>query len=206
MSRVRLLALGAAVALLALCLAFITTTQSTAAPAAAPALKLPATPTPAKLGLKPARSLAQTVTAARTFVSTTGLDTNPCTNAQPCRNFAAAIAKTTPGGDVIALTSGGYGPVSIGMSVSIIGAPGVHAAITAAVSGSAIDVVAGTSDTVVLRNLYLNGLGGGLAGIYYASGYTLHLEKITAVGFPGAGVWHKAPDGRLHGSDLVFRR
>src|SRR5688500_14707459 len=137
MSRARLLALGAAVALLALCLAFITTTGSTAAAPAAMTANLPAGLSPAKLGLKPLRSLAQTVPPARTFVPTSGNDANPCSHPQPCRNFAAAITKTTPGGDVVALTSGGYGPVSIGMAVTLVGAPGVHAAITST-SGNAI--------------------------------------------------------------------
>jgi hypothetical protein len=52
-------------------------------------------------------------TIQRTFVSTSGSDANPCTATAPCRNFAAALALTSPGGEVVAVTSGGYGPVTI---------------------------------------------------------------------------------------------
>jgi hypothetical protein len=140
----------------------------------------------------------------RTFVSTAGSDSNPCTRAAPCRNFQAAMANTLAGGEVVALDSGGYGPVSIGMAVTIVGAPGVHAAVTAT-SGDAIHVAAGAGDTVILRNLYLNGLGA-TNGVNYVSGRALHLEQLTSSGFDLFGVNHEAPNGRLYGSDLVLRR
>src|SRR6187399_2663715 len=95
----------------------------------------------------------------RTFVSTEGNDANPCTRAQPCRNFAAAIANTLAGGEVVALDSGGYGTFSVNKEITVAGAPGAHVAITA-FSGNAVTVNAGVDDTVVLRNLYLTGLGG----------------------------------------------
>src|SRR6188768_3004004 len=45
------------------------------------------------------------VTVQRTFVSTAGDDTNPCSATQPCRSFATAIANTTAGGEVLAIDS-----------------------------------------------------------------------------------------------------
>src|SRR5688572_31928927 len=74
--------------------------------------------------------------APRTFVSTTGNDANPCSAAAPCRSFAVALGHTAAGGEVLAIDSGGYGPVTITKSVAIVGAPGAHAAVTAS-SGNA---------------------------------------------------------------------
>src|SRR3712207_5958046 len=105
----------------------------------------------------------------RTFVSAhNGLDTNPCTVTQPCRNFNRAIGVVRAGGEVVALDSGGYGPVSITKAVTLTGPTGVYVAITAQ-SGSAITVNAAgpteglSGDTVVLRGLTLTGLGGSMA-------------------------------------------
>src|SRR6266851_67252 len=51
--------------------------------------------------------------APRTFVSGTGSDASPCSRTAPCRNFAAALAVTAAGGDIVALDPAGYGPVTI---------------------------------------------------------------------------------------------
>src|SRR5687767_1297384 len=109
----------------------------------------------------PAGSQAAPATPTqRTFVSTSGSDANPCTRAEPCRNFAAALPNTLPGGEVVALDSGGYGPFTIGTSVTVAGAPGAHVAVTA-FSGNAITVSpSSAADRIVLRNLYLTGIGG----------------------------------------------
>src|SRR6186997_3019638 len=125
----------------------------------------------------------------RTFVSTSGNDANPCTRTDPCRNFAAAIANTLAGGEVVALDSGGYGAVSITKAVTIAGAPGAHVAITA-FAGNAVTVNAGAADTVVLRNLYLSGLGAD-NGIAFQAGGTLHVESVVATGF-GTGLFSTA--------------
>ncbi len=68
--------------------------------------------------------------AQRTFVASSGADTNSCAITQPCRSFASAIALTAAGGEVIVLDSAGYGPVTITQSVSIIAPPGVYAGIS----------------------------------------------------------------------------
>ena len=94
----------------------------------------------------------------RSAVSISGLDTNPCTPASPCRSFSVAIAATAATGEVIALDSAGYGPFTVPDELTISGAPGAHAAITAT-SGDGITVNAGTSDRVVLRNLILISAG-----------------------------------------------
>jgi hypothetical protein len=122
----------------------------------------------------------------RTFVSSSGNDTNPCTLSAPCRNFGAAINAVANGGEVVALDSAGYGPVTITKPVSVIAAPGIHAAI-APTTGTAIEVNAAASDVVVLRGLYLNSQGASY-GIQFLNGDTLHVERCVINRFTFAGV------------------
>jgi hypothetical protein len=78
-------------------------------------------------------SLPAHAASNRTFVASYGLDANAATNCAlgaPCRTFAGALAATNPGGEILALDSAGYGPVTIDRSVSITGPDGVYAGIT----------------------------------------------------------------------------
>ncbi len=118
--------------------------------------------------------------AQRTFVASTGNDANPCSLTLPCRGFAAAVAAVDAGGEVVALDSAGYGPVTITQALSIVAPPGVHAGVTV-LSGTGIVVDTGTG-TVRLAGLTLNGLGG-QKGIEFLSGDALRIEWITATGF-----------------------
>ena len=143
----------------------------------------------------------------RTFVSTSGNDANACTRAEPCRNFAAALVNTLAGGEVVALDSGGYGPFVIDKAVSVIGAPGVHAAVTT-FAGEGITINAGASDIVVLRNLYVTGLGGAI-GIRHNTGAALYVESVTASGFTSRGLRVQVAPGattKLVVRDSVFRQ
>jgi hypothetical protein len=143
-------------------------------------------------------------TIQRTFVSTSGNDANPCTNTAPCRNFAAAIANTTAGGEVVALNSGGYGAFTIPKAITIAGAPGEHVAVTA-FAGTAIDVNAGTGDVVVLRNLYLTGLGAS-TGVWLESDSILHLDSVLVTGFDSDGLAATADGSQVFVRDSMFRR
>jgi len=138
----------------------------------------------------------------RTFVSTSGSDANPCTRTAPCRNFQAALANTLRGGEVVALDSGGYGVVTVTQSVTIVGAPGAHVAITA-FSGDAVTVNAEDSDTVVLRNLHLTGLEA-FRGIFFETGGSLHVESVVASGF-SVGLSATASNSRVFVVDSRFR-
>lgn len=143
--------------------------------------------------------------AQRTFVSAgSGTDSNPCTRVLPCRGFAAAMLQTDPNGEVVVLDSGGYGVVSISQSVALIAPPGVHAAITA-FSGDAIEITAGTADVVILRGLYLNGLGGD-NGIDFASGQALHVENCVLSGFINYGLLAHADNAEVYVAGTVSRR
>src|SRR5215467_2366523 len=96
----------------------------------------------------------------RTFVASTGLDTNPCSLGAPCRAFGAAIAQTAPNGEVIVLDSAGYGPATITQPVSIIAPPGIYAGISVTLGGAGMTVNSG-SGKVTLRGLTINNITGG---------------------------------------------
>lgn len=99
--------------------------------------------------------------AQRTFVAVTGNDANPCAVAAPCRSFAAAIAQTAPGGEVIVLESGAYGRVTITQPVTIEAPTGVYAGISVFGGTNGIDVSA-PGAIVTLRGLSINGQGGNI--------------------------------------------
>lgn len=116
----------------------------------------------------------------RTFVSGSGLDSNPCSLALPCRGFPAAVAAVADGGEVVVLDSAGYGPVAITKSVSIIAPPGVYAGISV-FSGDGVTLsTAGLA--VSLKGLTITGLGGA-NGIHMTAGAGLRIEDCTVTGF-----------------------
>src|SRR5919109_342067 len=75
----------------------------------------------------------------RSAVSLNGSDAATCTVPDPCRTFDVAISKTNDGGEVVVLSSAGYGPFTVTKSVSIISPPAYHAAM-APTSGDAITI------------------------------------------------------------------
>lgn len=139
--------------------------------------------------------------AVRTWVDPDGLDTNPCSKAQPCRNFSAAVAAVSSGGEVVVLSAGGFGAVTIDKSVSIIGPQGVHAAI-APTSGSAITIQNVAGDTIHLRGLYLNSQGA-IDGITISGG-EVHVEDMVISGFNHAGIF--SFNTELFVSDTTIRQ
>ncbi len=132
----------------------------------------------------------------RTFVSTSGSDSNTATNcakATPCRGFAAALTVTDGGGEIIVLDSGGYGSVTIAQSVSIIAPEGVYAGISV-FSGNGV-TIASAGVRVVLRGLSINGLGGDY-GIHMSDGASLTVANCVVSGFSTsirAGLFLDAP-------------
>lgn len=123
----------------------------------------------------------------RTFVATFGSDSNDCSRSSPCRTFEAAIEAVNDAGEVMPLDSGGYGPVTITKSVTLIVPTGIHAAI-APMAGAAITVAAASTDTVTLRGLTLNRQGSASAGIAFDGGAMLHVESCEIAGFSHAGL------------------
>lgn len=117
--------------------------------------------------------------AQRTFVASTGFDTDPCSLQQPCRSFAAAIANTASDGEVIVLDSAGYGPVSITQPVAIIAPPGIYAGISAPGPIPAISI---NSARVVLEGLTINGIGASV-GISVINDSEIHLNNCAIANF-----------------------
>jgi hypothetical protein len=108
--------------------------------------------------------------AQRVFVAGTGLDTNPCTFASPCRSFQHAHDVAPAGGEISVLDSAGYGPVAITKAISIVNPGGVEAGITPTAGGDAITI--NTSGDVQLRGLTIEGDESGLDGIAIANNAT----------------------------------
>src|ERR1700681_1115974 len=114
--------------------------------------------------------------ATRTWVSGVGDDANPCSRTAPCKTWAGAISKTAPGGEIDALDPGGFGALTITKSIILDGGGGQFASVLVA-GTNGINVAAGATDIVTLRNIQFQGLGpsgnAGLNGINYTSGLGL---------------------------------
>jgi subtilase family serine protease len=138
---------------------------------------------------------------SQTWVSASlGNDANPCTFEAPCRNFAAALALTQPGGEIDVLDPGGYGPLTITQSVSIqgdqVGPSGT----------SSIVVSAGASDVVSLRGLTFSGAGtSGVSGIQFNSGAHLIVEDCALQGFGVAGILFSPGSGSAATAEMDVR-
>jgi hypothetical protein len=146
----------------------------------------------------PAMAAAQ---VQRTFVASFGDDTNPCTFVQPCRAFAAAIAQTSDGGEVVVLDSAGYGPVTITQSASIIAAQGVYAGITV-FTGDGV-AVSGVGTRVRLSGLTINGQGGDI-GIHFTQGARLAVDHCVVSGLNLYGIYVQAVNSTWIVSDTTI--
>ncbi len=57
---------------------------------------------------------------ARVFISRDGSDANPCFDAAfPCRSTQRGVDTVAPGGEVIVLSAGGFGPATITKALTI---------------------------------------------------------------------------------------
>jgi hypothetical protein len=102
---------------------------------------------------------AQNGSLTRSFVSSTGVDTNACTITAPCATFAHAYTAIGSNDIIAALDPGKYGPVTVTTPLTIDGYG--WAAITAPQGGYGVEIQAGMSDRVVLRGLLIDGGGNG---------------------------------------------
>jgi Right handed beta helix region len=110
--------------------------------------------------------------AQRVFVSGHGLDTNPCTVAQPCRTFQHAYNTVPANGEIDVLDPAGYGPLTItkGISIQAHGFGGITQA-----AGAGIIIYVTTSDPVTLNGLLIDGAGTGTIGIHITSGPSVQI-------------------------------
>ena len=129
---------------------------------------------------------------SHTWVSgANGNDSNPGTRALPFATFQAAVNGTAAGGIVSVADPGDFGPINITQAITIDGG-GVGGSITFT-GANGIYVNAGSSDTVILRHLTINGLGQGTNGIYFVAGAALLVEDCALEGFTEVGIAVYAP-------------
>jgi hypothetical protein len=148
--------------------------------------------------LVPALAHAQ---ATRTWVSGVGDDANPCSRTAPCKTFAGAISKTAEFGEIDTLDPGGFGGVTITKSITLDGTSGIAGVL---VSGTnAIIINAGSTDTVILRNLDINGVNTGLAGVRIIQAGDVRVENCKIYGF-AKGIEDTRTGGHTFVSDTVI--
>jgi Divergent InlB B-repeat domain len=157
-------------------------------------------------------SAAKNVTATfttesltRTFVSSSGVDDNPCTLAAPCATFARAYTLTQQKGIIAALDPGKYGPLTITGPITING--NGFAAITGTAAGNGITINAG-SGNVILTGLEVDGAGAAYNGIVFNSGESLTIDNCIVkdfvqggsggTGASGNGVWIAPTSGTIN--------
>jgi hypothetical protein len=128
---------------------------------------------------------------ARVFVASYGNDSNPCTFLSPCKTFQQAVNVVDAGGEVTAIDSAGFGPVTItNKSVTISSPAGVEAGIVPTAGGAAIDITAASPQTITLRGLTLTGGGIAAKGIYLSStaGGALNVIDCVVKDFTDSGI------------------
>jgi hypothetical protein len=144
-------------------------------------------------GLQAAPATAQ-VQALRTWVAATGDDARPCTEALPCKTFQRAINRTIDGGEVNCLDSGGYGPMLITKSISLI-CDQSEAGVIALTDGMVIS--APPNSVVVISGVDFDGLGqtpiAAENGINFISGGVLRVRHARFRGFRGGYGIYFAP-------------
>jgi hypothetical protein len=153
------------------------------------------------LSAAPAQAQSQ-----HTFVSSQGNDANNCFLTTPCRHLQAALAATSPGGEIAILDTAGYNggvTVTITQAVSIVAPLGIEALIAPPSGGIGIVIAAGASDAISLRGLSIDGAGIGLTGIQFNSGKSLTVENCVVRHMTGDGIVF---DERSHGVELAGRR
>jgi hypothetical protein len=124
----------------------------------------------------------------RVFVASYGSDSNPCTFGSPCKTFQNAANVVAAGGEVTAIDSAGFGPVTITQAVTITSPAGVEAGVQAASGGDAIDINA-PGATVKLRGLTLEGAGVAQRGVYLEAGSRLEVVDCTVSDFLYDGIF-----------------
>jgi hypothetical protein len=143
--------------------------------------------------------------AQRVFVSSHGLDTNPCTVTAPCRTFQQAHNTVAANGEIDVLDPAGYGPLTItkGISIQAHGFGGITQAASCGTC-AAITVSVTTSDPVTLNGLLLDGAGTGFVGLFITSGRSVQILNSVARHFQfGIGTSTSTNESNLLIEDTV---
>jgi hypothetical protein len=135
----------------------------------------------------------------RTFVSSAGSDSNPCTITQPCATFAHAYIVTAASGIIAALDPGKYGPISITGPITING--NGWGAITVPFAGTGINIDANSGDSIVLTGLTIDGAGNSSSdGIVFSAAGSLTVDNcvVQNLGNNGAGIQFQPNGGQFN--------
>ena len=124
----------------------------------------------------------------RVFVASYGSDSNPCTFGSPCKTFQHAHDTVATDGEVTAIDSAGFGPLTITKGITITSPNGVEAGIAAAPGGNAIAINANDGDKIFLHGLTLNGAFSGRYGIAFSSGAALYVYDCVIEKFIQDGI------------------
>jgi hypothetical protein len=116
----------------------------------------------------------------RTWVAGVGNDADPCSRTAPCKTLAGALSKTSAGGEISVMDSGAYGQVTINKAITINGEGSLAGVLVP--GGTGINIAAGANDRVIIRNLQINGAGGGNNGVLVTSG-NVTVDKCLIFGF-----------------------
>ena len=122
----------------------------------------------------------------RAFVASNGLDTNiafNCDITHRCRTFYTAVAVVNADGEVVAVNSAAYGPVTLTRSISLTAAPGVYAGMSVFPGATGV-TIATPGVNVVLRGLTINSQGGD-SGVLMSAGSKLSIENCVISNFNG---------------------
>jgi len=123
----------------------------------------------------------------RVFVASYGNDSNPCTFLSPCKTFQMAVDVVAVGGEVTAIDSAGFGPISITQPVTITSPDGVEAGIVPNPDSPAISI--NTSGDVFLRGLTIDGGDSGTDGVSLTNAGTLGIVHCVIRHFTHDGIY-----------------
>lgn len=140
-------------------------------------------------------SASAATASQRTWVASTGSDSNPCTRSKPCATFQKALLETAAGGEVDAEDSADYGPIEItfpvtidgGGSIARIGSVKSQSACSAAYTAVCITAGNASGQQVILRNLSINVIWTGPSFGVDISASNAVLENVKVSG-PDTGI------------------
>jgi hypothetical protein len=139
---------------------------------------------------------AQAQGNARSWVSSTGSDSNGCSRELPCATFTRAVATAGVGGEINCVDAGSFNPVAITKSITI-DCHDVFAGVRFTGIGILIDFATFAADDTLkrvrLRNMSLGGIDAGQFGI-----------KITGANSAGSTIFIE--DSLIDGNNLSTAR
>jgi hypothetical protein len=128
----------------------------------------------------------------RSWVSSTGSDSNPCTRTMPCATFQTAINQTNSGGEVDVVDAGDYGTVHLTFPITIDGGGMARISIGSNIFG--VNVSETVSGPIIVRNLSITGSPGTAFSTAFfmaqcgacVSAYEVHVENVDIANVSGA--------------------